>query len=115
MPVFVSEARTAAGQRRQGKEEAGSAPELARTLRARGLLVLNVKPEPGNSGVNLNPLAWLPPSGLDIELFLQQLAVMVRSGITLLASLRACSEQARRQSMSRICDDIADRIQGGTT
>lgn len=119
MPVFHYEARTATGQPRNGREEAGSAGELARQLRGRGLLVLRVRSDAeassGLSLASLNPFSWLPPGSLDVELFMHQLAVMLRSGITLLAALRNCAEQARRPSMTRACNNIIQLIQQGSS
>ena len=38
----------------------------------------------GQVAERLNPRYWLPPTGLDVEMGLQQLATMIRSGLNLL-------------------------------
>src|SRR5947209_5565803 len=119
MPLYTFVARTAAGQPQRGTEEAASAPALAGTLRQRGWLVLDIQPAAGSPGVgdlfrSLNPLAWLPPRSLDVELSLQQLAVMLRSGLTLLVSLKTIAEYARRTSMRLAWEAVADKIQRGS-
>src|SRR5262245_48516687 len=100
MPTFSYVARDAAGRPQQGLREAASAAAIVNQLRERGWLVLTVSnaQEAGTSfdwSVVLNPLAWLPPRSVDVELSLQQIAVMLRSGITLLAALKTTGEQAR--------------------
>ena len=52
---------------------------------------------------------------IDVELGLQQVASMLRSGMTLLSSIKTAAEQSRRRSMRRIWLDVAERIQEGGT
>jgi len=119
MPLFSYDARNGAGQPQRGTLEAASAAALVNSLRARGWLVLNVRSADSTTGTDLltllNPFAWLPPRLVDIELSLQQIAVMVRSGLTLLSSLRTVAEQAPRASMRRVWADVAERIQQGSS
>ena len=63
----------------------------------------------------LNPFYWLPPRSLDIEMSLQQMAVMLRSGLTLLATLKTLGEHSQRPAMRRVWDDVARRIQQGAS
>jgi len=118
MPSFVFNARDPAGRQQQGSQEAVSAASLVSTLRERGWLVLEVKESSGpveDWSTLLNPFSWLPPRSIDVELSLQQIAVMLRSGITLLAALKTVAEQAERRSMRRIWERVAERIQEGAT
>jgi type IV pilus assembly protein PilC len=120
MPVFTYNARNAAGRSQVGTHEADSAAAVARDMRSRGWLVLDVKPTAGPSDIGdlvgrLRPSRWLPPRSIDIELGLQQLGVMLRSGLTLLTSLRSVAEYAARQSMRRIWTQVADKIQQGSS
>lgn len=119
MPSFTFSARDPAGRPQAGQQEAASAAALVNTLRERGWLVLDVKPAGDDGGTDwaalLNPFSWLPPRSVDVEVSLQQIAVMLRSGITLLAALKTVAEQASRASMRRIWDNIAERIQEGSS
>jgi type IV pilus assembly protein PilC len=121
MPAFTFEARNGAGNRQQGTQDAPSAADVVHALRQRGWLVLSVKPASdasGNAiswGELLNPLAWLPPRSLDVEWSLQQLAVMLRSGLTLLASLKIIAEYANRPKMRKAWEGVAERIQQGSS
>ncbi|MCS6852990.1 MAG: type II secretion system F family protein [Gemmataceae bacterium] len=117
MPSFAYEARDAAGRRQAGHAEADSAAALAGDLRRRGWLVLRVEAAPkaaGGQRFRLNPFAWLPPRSLDVEVSFQQLAVMLRSGLSLLAALRTVAEQAQRPSMRRVWEAVSQRIQEGS-
>src|SRR5262245_5219738 len=114
MPVFAFQARSATGRPQSGREEASSAAALAGMLKSRGLLVISVQPAASSeSAISFNPLSWLPPRSMDIEIALQQLAVMLRSGLTLLSALRTAAEQSRRRRGAAMWNDIAERIQNG--
>jgi type II secretory pathway component PulF len=119
MPSFTFNARDPAGRPQEGTQEAASAAALVNTLRERGWLVLEVRPASEDQSPDLiallNPFAWLPPRSIDIEVSLQQIAVMLRSGITLLSALKTVAEQSSRLSMRKIWDDIAQRIQEGSS
>jgi type IV pilus assembly protein PilC len=90
-------------------------------LRERGWLVLEVRaaeaagPVTVGWGTRLNPLAWLPPRSFDVELSLQQMAIMLRNGLTLLSALKTVAEYARRAVMRRVWLTVAERIQQGSS
>ena len=119
MPAFKFSVRNSAGQRQQGTQDAASAADLVASLRQRGWLVLSVQPTGDSSAGNtnwgevLNPLSYIPPRSIDVELSLQQLAVMLRSGLTLLSSLKTIAEYARIPKMRKIWEKVAERIQQG--
>lgn len=118
MPTFSFEVRNAAGRPQTGREDAPSAAALVGTLRGRGWLVLSVREDGAGGrpvGVSLNPFRLLPVRSVDVEFALQQLAVMLRSGLTLLAALRTAAEQAGRYRLRAALNDVADRIQQGAT
>jgi len=119
MATFSYVARNAAGRSQQGSQEAPSAAALVSTLRDRGWLVLDVRaddgPAPGAARSPLNPLNWVPVRSVDIELGLQQMAVLLRSGLTLLAALKTIAEYARSRPMRYVWEDVAEKIQGGSS
>jgi type IV pilus assembly protein PilC len=65
------------------------------------------KPRPRRRG-------WLRPRSVDVEVSLQQLAVMLRSGLTLLAALRTVADQAARPRMADVWERVAERLQEGS-
>jgi len=115
MPTFTYTARDSSSQLRRGVEEAVSPAALVGVLRSRGWLVTEVKPGKPVSKLSLNPLTYLPPRSLDIEMSLQQLAIMIRSGLTLLSALRTVAEQSRRWRMRKVWETVADAIQRGSS
>lgn len=121
MPLFTFSARNPAGRPLKGTQEAPSATALVNSLRDRGWLVLEVRavetdvPTVGDWLALLHPGNWLPPRSVDVELALQQMAVMLRSGLTLLTTLKTIAEYARRRTMRRVWDEVAEKIQRGST
>jgi len=118
MPSFRFTARDNTGRTTSGIAASGSAMSLAGELRQRGLLVLDVQPDAQadtTQSFSLNPLAWLPPTSFDVEIGMQQLASMLRSGLTLLSALKTVAEQARRPRMAKIWRDVYERIEEGAS
>lgn len=117
MAEFTYAARDANGRMHRGTMHAGSAPELSAQLRDRGWLVLDVKVAATRQSdlSALNPRNWLPVRGIDIELALQQISVMLRSGLTLLTALNTTAEQADRPRLAKILRRIIYRIQAGSS
>lgn len=118
MPEYRYKTRDINGRPQRGVASAASAEELGGVLRARQLLVLSIEPVADSAApprFSINPLAWIPPGRLDIEIGLQQLATMLRSGLPLLDSLRTTAEQARRPRTGALWRDIGQRIASGNT
>lgn len=121
MPTYSYFAKDQTGKPLQGRADAETQAAAVSALRARGWLVLDVRPyeSASLSGRRLlaaiRPTSWLPPRRIDVELSLQQLGVMLRSGLTLLSALGILQAQSRRASMSRVWRDVADRIQEGSS
>ena len=126
MASFQFEACDRSGARHSGLLDAASVSAASGDLRARGWVVIAVKPggatrQGGAAGAgevpnrSFNPLDWLPPGKVDVELGLQQIASMLRSGLTLLSAIKTTAEQSRRGSMRKIWLDVAARIQEGGT
>jgi len=119
MPLFKYRARTAQGQTQDGKAEAESASRLAGELRASGLAVITVEVMSGRAArVDGLPPRWhpswlLPVNSLDIELGFRQLASMLRSGVSVLASLRTVALQSGRPRASSVWLDLESRIRKG--
>lgn len=117
MPLFRYITRDAVGLAQAGTLLAPSLEALTSELRGRGLLVIEAEPvvDAEQSGFSLNPATWLPMTTFDVGLGFQQLATMLRSGLSLLAGLRIVAEQSRRPRAARIWRDLAVRIEQGST
>jgi type IV pilus assembly protein PilC len=120
MPSFAYTARDGAGRPQQGTVDAATATAVVDELRVRGWLVLDIRedlPPPAEEGILslLSPSQWLPARSIDIELSLRQMAVMLRSGLTLLGALTGVAENAQRRSLARMWSEVASRIQEGSS
>lgn len=120
MPEFVFEARDRQGSFHKGTLQAVDASSLADVLRQRGWLVTNVRAvtdvtDSGSSLQKLTPGYWLSPRSVDVELTLQQIATMLRSGQTLLTALETVVRQTPRRSMRRTWLEVSQRIQEGAS
>ena len=120
MPSFAFTARDAGGKPQQGSVDAASSSAAVDELRTRGWLVLNIHedaPQQTEESLlaTLSPSRWLPARSIDVELSLRQMAVMLRSGLTLLNALAAVAEQAERATMGRTWIAVAGQIQEGTS
>ena len=115
MPEFTYVARDASGSSRTGSISAPSSGSAATQLRERGWIVLQVdRPDTDTRSANQESLASrLPPRGSQVEVSLQQLAMMLRSGMTLLESIQAVAEQSGRASLKRTWTKIGDDLQRG--
>lgn len=118
MPTFRYLTRDTSGVSQSGTLTASSMEMLTAELRRRGLLVLDVEvveSSENRSSITLNPLTWLAPTGFDVELGFQQLSSMLRSGLSLLSSLRTVADQARRVRAAKVWNEVAGRIEQGAT
>ncbi len=114
MPTFAVRARDPQGTAFDAVLEASDRSALAAELRQRGLLILDLSPttRAKTSAVGGRINSW-SISSLDLETGLLQLALLHRSGMTLVAALEAVAENSRRRSTARLWGNIAARIRAG--
>jgi len=120
MPTFAFTARDPVGRAREGALQCDSSTAALDELRSRGWLVLDLREaaaaaKQASAWESLNLLRLLPARSVDVEISLRQIAVMLRSGLTLLDALTTVSEQAQRPAMGRIWSDVAGQIQEGAS
>ncbi|MGE0433951.1 MAG: type II secretion system F family protein [Planctomycetota bacterium] len=120
MPEFDWNALDTAGNRQQGRSTAPAPTDVASELRDRGMLVLGIRPIEARA----NPVRSMPMPGLfdllpirsvHVELALHQIAVMLRSGLTLLATLQAVAEQSAHPRLGRVWRSVIARIEAGAS
>lgn len=93
----------------------------ASDIRQRGWVVVQLKPEANEDSVGGDShrrawsAGWLPVTSADVEVGLRQLAVMLRSGLTLLNALETVAQQSSRGRMRQIWEDVSLRIQQGAS
>jgi len=121
MPLFSFQAKDKQGQRQQGQLVAVTSAQALAELRTRGWLILDLQATavPG-TGLREKMSAFhfsslLPATKFDVEIGFLQMAAMLRSGLTLLTSLKTVEEQARRPAMGQIWRQVYERIQEGSS
>jgi len=115
MPDFQYTARDRQGVAQSGAITAPSRSAAATQLRERGWIVLKVAnvQQTRSSSSGDSVFGNLPPRSVHVEVSLHQLAMMLRSGMTLLASIKAVAEQAPRRSLGRVWQSISQELQRG--
>lgn len=117
MPTFRYLTRTAAGVSQSGTMVADSPDQLSLDLRNQGNLVLEIEPIASERCLRatIHPATWRPGTKFDAEIGCQQLATMLKSGLSLLAALRTVADHARRKRAGGVWHDVADRIEQGSS
>ncbi len=114
MATFAYAARDRSGRAQRGSFDAPTPAAVAADLRGRGWVVVQVRPEAARSAAEARGGAnWLPVRSSDVEVSLRQIAVMLRSGLTLLNALQTVAEQSPGRAIGRIWLDVSRRIQEG--
>lgn len=114
MPDFAFKARDDKGIARSGVIQAASRHVATSQLRERGWIVLGIDSSLSGNSQSEQWLKWeFGPSNLQIEISLQQMAIMIRSGMTLLAAIDTIVEQADSRALARLWHDVARGIQNG--
>jgi len=121
MPTFSYVARDATGRAQQGTLDAASHHGAADSLRGRGWRIVRIEAQPEHGDWRqgaaryVNPLSWLPTRSVDIELSLYQIAVMLRSGLTLLSALKTVAENTSKARFRHVWEQVIDSIQEGAS
>jgi type IV pilus assembly protein PilC len=118
MPLFNYTARDRNGQQRIDAIESASREAAILDLRGQGLLPLKIEEVTKDSvaarSFSLNPLAYRSFNEADIEHEFHQIAVMLRSGMSLLDALELTLKHCRTGARST-WERLAKRIQQGSS
>jgi len=117
MPQYRYETRTSAGQPANGTIAADNALAAAQVLRAQGHQILQLQPVGAGAaslGEKLKALNYTSgPNQRDVLDFTQQLAVMIRAGISLRAALEGISEQVPNAKFKAMLIQIKEDVESG--
>ena len=117
MPTFQYIAVDGKGREVDGKIEAPDERTAISELRERSLLVMDVgETLKSNAQAQATSSVWRglgPVRERDRIIFLRQMALMVRSGLTLLQALRICGNQTQRKALRTSIERMATAIQSG--
>lgn len=112
MPLYRYESFSKKGERIAGTVEAASSESVKELLRARGLLPVKISSMGTSEGFTFMRLFETKVDSKALILFTKQLAVLLRSGVPLLASIELLSNQFEGQ-FRRILVSIKDGLKGG--
>lgn len=118
MPEFRYKAKDREGVAHVGNIAAPSSSQAANQLRERGWLILQLDGEATSptrpvDSPSIGLFDRLPPRSVHLETSLQQMAIMLRSGMTLLAAITNVTEQSSHRRLKRIWETIGRQIQAG--
>lgn len=115
MPIYEFQARDAEGRPQKGTREAPSDQAALTLLRSAGLTPLRLERREAVAAPRGEWGLWrlFPPGLVDVELGLQQISFMLRSGLPLLSALLTTSRQSTKTSMARVWGQVAERVQAG--
>ncbi len=115
MPEFSYLVRDEAGKMQRGHLSADSAAALRSLLEAQGERLISAKPveSPSDRMALSNPLHRLPPRSVTVEVALEQLAVMLQSGLGILQALQTVADQTTSAAMRGVCQQLSEDIQEG--
>ena len=119
--TYEATVRSVSGETRRQTVEAPDRAAALRLLRAHGEVLLAFGEAGGAARISRSNVfgglrAWFTrfrPKALDVEFGLQQLASMLRSGLSLLVALRTAADQARNRRAARVWTFLADGIETG--
>lgn len=117
MALFNYTARARNGQQVSDLIESANQNAAVIALREQGLLVLNIKQVNNDSSkksFSLNPLAYRAIRDADVEMAFHQIAVMLRSGISLLDALEL-TESFCRIGAKKTWQQLREKIQQGSS
>lgn len=118
MPNFKFQGRTEQGQAVTGTLEANSKDAVAGQLMGRGVTPIKIEEE--TAGANfvkqLNSLLGADRvSSVDLIMFCRQMYTITKAGIPLTRGIRGLAAGVRHQKFQEALNDVAERLEGGTT
>ncbi len=121
MPEFSFVAQTHQGTIERGHLRGATAAEVRDVLTARGRRLVGIQ----QAKTSFSPTTRLLKStdklrlrslrARDVELWLQQLAVMLESGLELTPSLRELAIHSPKKLVRRVCNELADAVEQGSS
>ncbi|HXV26801.1 MAG TPA: type II secretion system F family protein [Candidatus Paceibacterota bacterium] len=112
---FAYRARDKAGKQVEGFVEAADTNAAIAALQQRGFTILSLDEEQkGVLSGDLNRFFQRPKTA-DVVAFTRQLATLVEAQVPLAQSLRTLAKQSEKPAFSRIIQQVADDVEGGSS
>jgi type IV pilus assembly protein PilC len=114
MPTYRYEAKSSAGAVTEGLLTAASLAAASQQLRNRGQYILHLAPADRPKGrKKVNFEVHFGPSAKDIRNFTNQLAVMIRAGISIRAAIEGIADQCTNPKFKKMLDQMRQDVEGG--
>jgi type IV pilus assembly protein PilC len=111
MATYVFKAMDLAGAKATGEVEAESKQRVADQLKARGLVVLDIKDKSGSKELSLGFMKKVKAA--DLTIMTRQLSTMVSSGMTILRALYVLEAQTESKQLQEVLVDIRKDVEAG--
>lgn len=115
MPEFSYISRNSIGKVQRGLMNADSLAALRSRLESQGDSLVSAKAaeQPVKLIAFSNPLHRLPPRSIAVEVALEQIALMLESGLGILQALNTASEQTNSTTLKAVLQQVSEDIQEG--
>jgi type IV pilus assembly protein PilC len=111
MATYVFKAMDLTGAKATGEVEAESKQSVSDQLKARSLIVLDIKEKSGSKDINL-PLGGKIKAA-DLTIMTRQLATMVSSGMTILRALYVLEAQTENKKLAEVLVKVRKDVEAG--
>ncbi len=111
MASYVFKAMDLTGAKATGEVEADTKQVVADQLKARGLIVLDIKAKHGSKEISLDFMKRVKPT--DLTIMTRQLATMISSGMTILRALYVLEAQTENKLLADIIADVRKDVEAG--
>lgn len=115
MPVFEYRARDRSGKVLKSQMEAETAAQVRDTLRAKSLMILEIKPPKSgmNADINIPFLSDRPPGLKPVAIFSKQLATLINAGVPLVQSLAILQRQIEHKGFQKVVRELRGEVESG--
>ncbi|WP_420596082.1 type II secretion system F family protein [Deinococcus sp.] len=116
MPVFEYRVRDRSGKTLKSQVEAESMAHVRDSLRAKGLMIVDIKPpKTGLQGdINIPFLNDRPPGLKPIAIFSRQLATLINAGVPLVQALTIMQRQLEHKGLQNVVKKVRTDVEAGT-
>ena len=114
MPIYLWNAKTRSGEKKNGELEASTADAVAIHLKNMGLAPGKVKAKPKDLG-EIFPFLAPKVTIRDLVVFTRQFAVMVDAGLPLVQCLQILADQQENPTMKNVLRAVKHDVESGST
>src|ERR687888_576940 len=111
MATYVFKAMDLTGAKATGEVDADSKQVVADQLKARGLIVLDIKAKHASKEISLDFLKRIKAT--DLTILTRQLSTMISSGMTILRALYVLEAQTENKLLADVIADVRKDVEAG--